>query len=334
MTGLLNSFQVFNIYIDRAMELLTDSEFRVLMYATRHITGWQDRIEERQGCLSISMFERGFITKDGNRFAGCGLGRQTIINAIGKLVEYGFLERAGKATAKGQKYTLQTNGIDWNALIVRHAEKLSLSKKRTANATISRLVGTSDDTGTLDVTMQGTSDVTMLSTLDVTQTKTSSNPPTKTKTPRSNAKAKKTPLTQLQGRLQPYTVLAAALLDLFDAGYKQAIHKPEEYLITLVQLEKYVPILEDLGALKATADEVYAVHKYLKPGYTKNGWTIGLKTIVEKLPAFRVWRDNGGEKKIITGVWGETDAPEIKDVGLTPEQRKELINSTKKAVSA
>lgn len=38
--------------------------------------------------------------------------------------------------------------------------------------------------------------------------------------------------------------------------------------------------------------------------------------------------------KIITGVWAETDAPELPDVGLTPEQRKELVASTKKAASA
>lgn len=170
---------------------------------------------------------------------------------------------------------------------------------------------------------------------DTTSDTTTDTTAKKKRTRNSSSKKKdKTPITQLRARLEPHTVLAAALLDLFDAGYKQSIHKPCEYLITQVQLEKYVPILEDLALLKATADEVLAVHKYLKPGYTKNGWTVGLKTIVEKLPAYRAWRDSGGENKIITGVWGETTPPELPDVGLSPEERKALVSGTKKAVSA
>lgn len=184
MTGLLNSFQVFNVYIDRAMELLSDSEFRVLMYTTRHITGWQDRIDERQGCISISMFEKGFTTSGGVVFAGCGLTRQTIINAIAALVEYGFLERTGKPTTKGQKYTLETKGIDWSALEKRHVAQVDANKQRTAKASKSRRSGTLDDTGTSHDTMLGTLDDTMLSTSDDTQTKTSSKPTTKTSAPR------------------------------------------------------------------------------------------------------------------------------------------------------
>lgn len=38
--------------------------------------------------------------------------------------------------------------------------------------------------------------------------------------------------------------------------------------------------------------------------------------------------------KIITGVWAETTAPELPDVGLSSEERKALIAGTKKAVSA
>lgn len=179
MTGLPNTFQVFNVYIDRAMELLTDSEFRVLMYTTRHITGWQDRIDERQGCISISMFEKGFITKDGVRFAGCGLSRQTIVNSIATLVEFGFIARSGKPTAKGQKYTLETKGIDWLALEQRRQLQFRDNQKRTAKANKFRRSGMSDNTGTLDNTMRGMSDNTMLGTLDNTQTNPSSKPPSK-----------------------------------------------------------------------------------------------------------------------------------------------------------
>lgn len=179
MTGLPNTFQVFNVYIDRAMPLLSDSEFRVLMFATRHILGWQDRVDERQGHISISMFEKGFTTSNGVFFAGCGLSRQTIVNSIASLVEFGFLERAGKPTSKGQKYSLETKGIDWLALDQRRQSQFEGNKKRTAKANKSRRSGTSDNTGMLDNTMRGTSDNTMLGTLDNTQTNPSSKPTTK-----------------------------------------------------------------------------------------------------------------------------------------------------------
>ncbi len=334
MTGVPNTFMTFNIYVDRAMEMLTDSELRILLYADRHIMGWRDKVDDRQGYLSISMFQKGYVTKDGSRYGGCGLGRQTIIDAIASLVKYGFLKRDEKPTAKGQKFTLCTDGIDWDNLETRYQEWQEKAKARTAKATAKRVNGTSDDTGTLDVTMQGTSDVTMLSTLDVTQTNTYSKPQSKTKNRAPSKKNSNTPMNQMRERLQPHTVLAAALLELFDPGYRQSMHTPYEYLITLVQLDKYVPICEDLAALKATPEEIKAVHTYLKPGYTKNGWTIGLKTIVEKLPAFRVWRDNGGETKIITGVWANNPAPELPNPGLTAEERAALVASTKKAVNS
>lgn len=151
----------------------------------------------------------------------------------------------------------------------------------------------------------------------------------KEKKPRSHSRKESDAITPLRQRLEPNIVLAAALLELFDAGYQTAIHKPAEYLITKVQLEKYVPILEDLARLNATPEEIRAVYQHLKPGYTKNGWTIGLKTIVEKLPAYRVWRANGGEKKIITGVWAETEAPELPNSNLSPEERARLVAETR-----
>lgn len=176
MTGLPNTFMVFNVYVDRAMELLTDSELRILIFATRHILGWQDKVEDRQGFISISMFEKGYVTGNGVHFAGTGLNRQTIIDAVGGLVDFGFLKKDGKPTSKGQKYTLCTDGIDWSKMESRRDEKVLKAKQRTAKANAKRRGGTSDNTGTLDNTMQGTSDNTMLGTLDNTQTNTYSNP--------------------------------------------------------------------------------------------------------------------------------------------------------------
>lgn len=152
-------------------------------------------------------------------------------------------------------------------------------------------------------------------------------------TSRAKAKPKLSPLQKGLLDLKPYTVLAAAMLEVLESGYRVGFHTPETYM-TLPHLEEYIPALEYFASKNATPDEIKAMYKYLKPGYDKKQWSIGVKTLVKKLEAFRTWRDNGGEGRIITGVWGETDAPEIKDVGLTPEQRRELVASTKKVVSA
>lgn len=210
MSGLPNTFQVFNFYIDRAMELLTDSEFRVLMYATRHILGWQDRIEDRQGHLSLTMFENGFTTKDGAHYAGCGLGRGTIINTIEQLVTFGFLKREGEPTAKGQKYTLLANSIGWGKLEDRRKERDEKNKKKTRTARSKKdekksgsvvaqttLTGLLDNTGTglLDNTMQGTVAQTTPGTVAQTESNTSSNP-TDSNTS-SNPTEQKTPATKV-----------------------------------------------------------------------------------------------------------------------------------------
>lgn len=149
----------------------------------------------------------------------------------------------------------------------------------------------------------------------------------------SKKKAKLTPLQKALAELKPNTVLADAMLTVLENGYRPGFHTPETYM-TLPHLEEYLPALEYFRGKNVTPEEICAMHKYLKPGYDKKEWSIGVKTLVKKLEAFRTWRDNGGEKKIITGVWAKNAAPELPDVGLTPEERAAIVASTKKAVSA
>lgn len=166
-----NTFQVFNVYIDRAMELLTDAEFRCLMFATRHILGWRDKVNDRQGVISLTMFERGFETKAGAHFGGCGLSRGTIIEATNKLVEFGFLERIGQANMYGQRWQLSDGEIKWAKLEERKAARDAINQKRTVKATRAsvkkREAGTSDVTSNVERTSAGTSDVTDAGTSDV-----------------------------------------------------------------------------------------------------------------------------------------------------------------------
>lgn len=182
MTGLPNTFQVYNVYIDRAMELLTDSEFRVLMYAARHILGWQDKVSEHRGHISLTMFQRGFTTKTGQHYGGCGIGRSTIIKALSELVHFGLLKREGEPDTRGQKYTIQTSGIDWKGLESRRKDHNDSAKQQTVKATEKRTTGTLNVTGqggTLNDTMLGTLNDTMQGNAERTESNSLSNPSSK-----------------------------------------------------------------------------------------------------------------------------------------------------------
>jgi hypothetical protein len=132
-----NTFQCFNAYVDRAMQHLTDAELRVLLYASRHIMGWQDKISSRMGHISLEMFEHGFdyTDDDGNllHFAGCGLRRNAISKALGSLCDFGFLERIGLPTEKGQRWLLGSSP-NWDKLETRSSEIAARNQKRLAKA--------------------------------------------------------------------------------------------------------------------------------------------------------------------------------------------------------
>ena len=148
-----NTFVTFNEYVDRALAHITDAELRVLLFATRHIMGWQDKVSSRTSCLSLSMFEHGFEytdrkTGDPRRFGGCGLGRPAISRALKSLEQLGFIERAGYLQDKGQMWRLGDDP-DWDRLEQRTAERNVVNRKRTANASaarMSKVVVTSDVT--------------------------------------------------------------------------------------------------------------------------------------------------------------------------------------------
>ena len=96
-----NSFQTPNIVIDKFMPLLTGSQYIVLSYAMRHIIGWQDKIADRRGKISLSMFEHGY-----GDYPGCGLRRPAIVKALKGLQEIGLIKAIGKPTSKGQEWEL------------------------------------------------------------------------------------------------------------------------------------------------------------------------------------------------------------------------------------
>lgn len=128
-----NTFQCFNDHVDVAMELLTGDEYKVLNFATRHILGWQDSLVERQKRISLTMFEHGFVTKDGRRFAGTGIGRKTLIRILEFMTGCALLVAVGEPTDDGQLWELGESP-DWSILLERERQKQEANQKRTAAA--------------------------------------------------------------------------------------------------------------------------------------------------------------------------------------------------------
>lgn len=131
---MLNSFQTPNFFTDEILYLLTSDEWRVLSFAVRHILGWQDKINKRQGQISLTAFVDGFTFENGKHFHGCGLSRPTVVKVLESLASFGLLVPQGKATSKGQMYELPENEdtIKIDDLLKRHDEKQQKDKNRTA----------------------------------------------------------------------------------------------------------------------------------------------------------------------------------------------------------
>ncbi len=140
-TFIPNSFQTPNAIIDTLMPLLTDSEFRVLMYMVRHVLGWKKRALQRRANISLSNFENGFSYTDSDdtlhQYAGVGLAKSTIRNALKALKKFRIVKPIGDASNKGQEWELAfmtDDNVDIEALEKRHDEKFQKAKKRTENA--------------------------------------------------------------------------------------------------------------------------------------------------------------------------------------------------------
>lgn len=135
-----NTFQTPNAIVDKLMFLLTDSEFRVLMYMVRHILGWQRKADMRRACISLSNFEDGFSydTPEGKvSYPGCGVGKNPIRNALKELQKYRIVEAIGEPKAIGQEWELRfitKDDVDFVGLQLRQDTNLRSRKKQTANA--------------------------------------------------------------------------------------------------------------------------------------------------------------------------------------------------------
>ena len=140
-TFIPNSFQTPNAIIDVLMPLLTDSEFRVLMFITRQILGWQKSATTKRARISQSVMEKGYtyVDADGNEQhkQGCGIGKNPIRTALKSLQKYRIIEAIGSPTNDGQEWELSLltkDNPDIAGLKLRQENKSQRAKKQTKKA--------------------------------------------------------------------------------------------------------------------------------------------------------------------------------------------------------
>ena len=121
-----NSFQTPNTMVDDLMHLLDGNEYKILSFTVRHIYGWQDKIQRGKANISLTMYEKGF-----GAMHGVGLSRPTIVSVLDELVKYRVILKVGKATKKGQAYSIGTEP-DIEGLTARQDAKYNKDKKRLA----------------------------------------------------------------------------------------------------------------------------------------------------------------------------------------------------------
>jgi hypothetical protein len=131
-----NSFQTPNVYVDQFASFLTPEEFKVLIYATRRILGFQ----KRQDRISISQFTDGTKSKDGETLDyGIGLSIETIKKCLANLVTFGLmvrLEENDPKTNEGVLWSLQwdEDKVNRKALQERKEQKEKTDAERMAKA--------------------------------------------------------------------------------------------------------------------------------------------------------------------------------------------------------
>lgn len=140
-----NAFQTPNLYVDRLMPLLTDTEFRILIYMTRRIIGFQKQEDK----ISLSQFTDGVVSDaTGNRLDyGAGVGKESARIALEKLTSLNIITMISphdRTKNLPAKWSLQLDDtlINWEALEERKKTSDEAGKTRSAKrkATLSNPV--------------------------------------------------------------------------------------------------------------------------------------------------------------------------------------------------
>lgn len=131
-----NTTQTPNLYIDRAMSLLTGPEFKTLAYAVRRILGFH--LETANIGISQFMQGNGILGDDGQPVEyGTGLGKSAQMEACSALVGFGFLiEVTPSSGRRPTEYALQLDDslIRWDLLEDRAQAEAGRNREKTQKA--------------------------------------------------------------------------------------------------------------------------------------------------------------------------------------------------------
>jgi hypothetical protein len=130
--------------VDEVALALTREELLVMLFAMRHILGWDETFEARKAHISMTMFAKGRKTKTGTVMKGTGLGETALRNALNSLVDLGLINRVGKPTENGQLWELPVE-YDTERMLPRIEARQAANLSRIAKARASR--GLSDKGG-------------------------------------------------------------------------------------------------------------------------------------------------------------------------------------------
>jgi hypothetical protein len=128
---------------------LTCEEYKVLIYATRRILGFQ----KRQDRISISQFTDGTKNRDGETLdGGTGLGIGTVKKCLANLVDFGLMVRLQEndpRTNEGTLWSLQwdSDKVNWQALEERAEQIDKMNAERIAKARSVRQTPPATQTG-------------------------------------------------------------------------------------------------------------------------------------------------------------------------------------------
>jgi hypothetical protein len=168
-----NTFQTPNGYIDEILPYLTGNEFKVLLFAVRHIYGFRQYITDNKREISISMFCNGYAS-----LGGTGLSRGTVIKILKRLEDFGLLIRVDTAQGETQWWSIGTNP-DFDKIKSEHSTRKTSHKKQIEKAR-KQLVQL-NNTSTVEQTATSTVEQTATSTVEQTEINPSSKPTLETK---------------------------------------------------------------------------------------------------------------------------------------------------------
>lgn len=321
MTLLPNTFQTPNEYVDALMVYLTPQEYVCLSFATRHILGWQEKLNSRHGKISLTMFEHGYTTPSGTQFGGTGLSRPAILKATTALDEFGILVKLGEPTQDGQEWELGTV-IQWDALTQRKDAERAANVQRTTAARAKKVVSPTNHSGGQSDLPPVVSPTNRRRSVPLTESKPSSKPSSK---PIAPAREDKDAITKRDYEDVPH----ATRLGILNAWCSNLKAQPVGAFN-----ERFAKGREN----HATAAELHRagytefhVEAFVQAAMTDAFWdgkTLTLQKVAELLPSYVA------KQKVVTPPTDYFSAPLQPAADTTPEERAALIRESRKAVRA